>query len=378
MFPYGINLFRAFGIPIRLDWSWFIIALLITWSLATGFFPASPPLQELGEGTFWLMGVAGALGLFASIVLHELGHAVVAQRRGMGIRGITLFIFGGVAELEDEPPDAKTEFLVAIGGPVVSVLLGVLFLLAGSAGKAAGAPIAVTAVLGWLGMINLVLVVFNMLPGFPLDGGRVLRSALWAWKKSLRWATRVTSLIGSGFGILLIVLGVVVFVRGSFIAGMWFFLIGLFLRAAAQASYQQVLVRQMLRGEPVRRFMKPDPVTVPSSITLREMIDSYLYRHHFSFFPVVENDKLVGCISASQLKEVPREEWDHKRVGEVVRPCSRETTISPDEDATRALAKMNRAQVSRLLVREDGRLVGVLSLRDLMDFFALKIDLEGS
>src|SRR5918997_4043923 len=267
-----IPLFKLAGFQIALDWSWLILAVLITWTLASGVFPSYYP--DLTPATYWSMGVIAALGLFASIILHELGHATVARRYGLPIRRITLFIFGGVAEMEAEPERPAAEFWVAIAGPIVSFLVGLVCWLLLQAGAGAGVP--VVGVLGYLATINIILAVFNLVPAFPLDGGRILRAALWYWKGSLRWATRVSSTIGGGFGILLIVLGVYRVLVGDFIGGMWWFLIGLFVRFAAQMSYQQVLVRENLRGIPVRRIMSGNPVTVSSGITIAQLIDDYI------------------------------------------------------------------------------------------------------
>jgi Zn-dependent protease len=321
--------------------------------------------------------VIAALGLFASIILHELGHALVARRHGLPIRRITLFIFGGVAEMEAEPERPAVEFWVAIAGPIASFLVGfVCWLLLQAAAVGAGVP--VVGVLAYLASINIILAVFNLVPAFPLDGGRILRSALWAWKGSLRWATRISSAIGGGFGIALILLGVYRVVIGDFIGGMWWFLIGLFVRFAAQASYQQVLVRESLRGVPVRRLMSADPIAVPPTISIAQMIDDYIYRHHHTMFPVVEDGRLLGCVSMHDIKRLPRERWSSTTVSAIMQPCSAATAIDPDMDAMEVLSLMSRTKNTRLLVTEGERLVGVVTLRDLLQFLSVKLDLEES
>ncbi len=374
MFGRRFKIFDAFGIPVFVDLSWFVVALLIAWSLAGNAFPQSLPGRS--SGSYWLMGSIATLGLFLSILLHEFGHALVARRFAVPIRGITLFIFGGVAEMEDEPPSAKAEFLVAIAGPLVSVALGVVAL--GTAAILGGPPSA-TTVLEFLGGLNLVLVAFNMIPAFPLDGGRVLRSALWHVRGDLRWATRVTSAIGSGFGILLIGLGLYrALFAGDLIGGLWSFMIGMFLRNAAQMSYKQLVMRKSLEGEPVSRFMIADPVTVPRSTPVSELVESYIYRHHFKMFPVVEGGRLLGCVTTRAVKALPRAEWDRQSVSAIMEPCSSANTIDPEADAMEALARMSRAGASRLLVARDGELLGILALKDLVRFLALKIELEGT
>jgi Zn-dependent protease/CBS domain-containing protein len=377
MFGNRIRLFRVAGIQISADLSWFIVLALVTWSLANTFPSEEAGVPGLSPPTYWVMGFVGALLLFASIVLHELGHALTAQRLGVPIRGITLFIFGGVAEMSDEPPTAKAEFMVAIAGPIVSVVLGVAFLGLAGAGGAAGWPAPVVAVSTIVGTINLVLVVFNMIPAFPLDGGRVLRSALWQWKGNLRWATKISSQIGSVLGIALIALGVAIAIgTGELISGMWFALIGLFVRSAARMSYQQLLLRRALEGEPVSRFMHAEPIAVPRAISVADLVRDYVYRHHFKTFPVVEGDRLVGCVSTKDVRQLPREEWDRQTVGALAEQCSPENTVAPDLDAMKALSLMSRTGRSRLLVADGDRLLGIISLKDLLKFFSLKMELE--
>jgi Zn-dependent protease/predicted transcriptional regulator len=374
MFGRPIPLFKLAGFQVGLDWSWFIIAVLITWTLASGVFPYYYP--DLTPGAYWSMGVIAALGLFASIVLHELGHATVARRHGLPIRRITLFIFGGVAEMEAEPERPAAEFWVAIAGPIVSFLVGLVCWLLLQAAAGAGAGVPVVGVLAYLASINVILAVFNLVPAFPLDGGRILRAALWHWKGSLRWATRVSSTIGGGFGILLIVLGVYRVLVGDFVGGMWWFLIGLFVRFAAQASYQQVVMREALRGVPVRRIMSANPITVPSGITIAQLIDDYIYRHHHDMYPVVDNGRLVGCVSMNDIKRLPRDRWSSTAVSEIMQPCTEATAISPDKDAMEVLSLMTRTQNSRLLVTEGDRVVGVVTLRDVLNFLNVKLSLE--
>lgn len=375
MFGKKIELFTLSGFKVSLDPSWFILAVLITWSLATSYFPFS--YENLSKQTYWIMGVAGALGLFGSIVLHEFAHSWVARRNGLPMKGITLFIFGGVAEMTEEPPSPAVEFRVAIAGPIASIVISVACLGMTLVGRQVPLPVPVTAVLAYLALINLVLVAFNIVPAFPLDGGRVLRSVLWRWKDDLRWATRVTSRIGGAFGLLLIVLGVFSVLSGDFIGGMWWFLIGMFLKGAAQSSYHQLLLRQILEGEPVRLLMSDQPVSVDRAISVRELVEDYVYRYHHKLFPVVDQGRLVGCVTTRQIKELPREEWESQSVGAIAEPCGADNTVAPDEDAMKALARMSGGANSRLMVVEDGKLLGILALKDLLQYFRLKLELDG-
>lgn len=373
MFGPRFKLFKLFGFQINVDLSWAVLFVLLSWTFAVQAFPQTTP--GLATATYWAMGVLTALLLFVSIVLHEVSHAMMARRFGLPIRGITLFIFGGVAEMTEEPPTARSEFLVAIAGPIASIAIAGFCLAAWAAGRVGGWPAPVISIAGVLAWINVSLVIFNMVPAFPLDGGRVLRSALWHWKGNLRWATRVTSSIGSAFGLALIVLGVVQFVRGDFF-GAWMALIGLFLRNAARMSYQQLLLRTALEGEPVSRFMNADPIVVPRQISVRELVEEYFLRHHHKLYPVVDGDRLVGCVTTADIKQLPRDEWERQTVGAVARvPCG-ENSIPPDTDAMKALAAMSRGRAARLMVVDGERLVGILTLKDLLEFFALKMELE--
>lgn len=376
-FGRSIELFKVFGFPIRLDPSWFIVAVLLTWTFATNIFP--PQVPGLSPPVYWGMGVAGAIGLFASVVLHELSHSLVARRFGLTIRGITLFIFGGVAEMTSEPPSPKAEFWIASAGPAASLAIAAGVLGVNLIGGLLGLPAAATAVLGYLAYANGMLALFNLIPAFPLDGGRILRSILWGWKGSLRFATRITSRIGGWFGLALIGLGVLVtvFVPGGFISGFWLFLIGLFVRNAAQMAYQQLLLRRAFQGEPVSRFMQADPVTVPRQISVAELVKDYIYRYHFKMFPVVDDaGRLVGCVTTRQVKELPHEEWDRQTAGALALRCGPENTVQADTDAMQALSAMSRTGVSRLMVVDGDRLLGILALKDLLRFFSLKIELE--
>lgn len=374
MFSKRYKILNLLGFPIYLDLSWFAIVVLISWSLASRIFPTQ--VEGLSPGQYWTMGVLGALGLFASILAHELGHAVVARRFDLPMRGITLFIFGGVAEMTKEPPSAKAEFFVAIAGPIVSVLVSAAcFAIAMFSGPAM--PPSVSAVIWYLATINAVVVVFNLIPAFPLDGGRVLRSILWHFTGNLRWATKVASSLGSAFGVFLIVFGFLNLLAGNLIGALWQILIGMFLRNAAQMSYQQVLVRRALEGEPVSRFMNRDVITVPASLPLDRLIEDFVYRHHHKMYPVTAGDQLIGCVTTRQVQQVPREQWHETTVGDVVERCGEDSKTTPNADAMEALTKLSRNEASRMLVVSDGQLAGILSLKDLMKFISLKVELEG-
>ena len=374
MFNRKYKLFRLSGFEVGIDPSWILLAFLVAWSLSTGYFPFK--YHNLSSGQYWLMGIVGAIGLFLSIIAHEFCHSIVARRTGMPMKGITLFIFGGVAEMGEEPPSARDEFFIAVAGPISSFLIAGAFYVLNIVGEVAGWPVALYGIVGYLGMINMFLAVFNLVPAFPLDGGRILRAGLWAWKDDLRWATRVASRFGEGFGIILIVLGALRIMEGLLIGGMWFILIGLFIRSAAKMSYQQTLARRMLQGESLRRFMNTDPVTVSPYTTLERFVEDYVYRYHHKLYPVVEDGRLVGCISTRQLKEAPREKWKRKTVGEASVKCDENNTVKPDTDAVDVLSSMRKNGSGRLIVAEENRLKGIIALKDLLDFLSMKIELE--
>ena len=375
MLERRVTLFRIFGFSVRLHYSWLLLGLLIAWSLAEYWFGQQVP--GLSTAARWGLGVTGAVGLLFSIVFHELSHSLVARRRGIHIRGITLFLFGGVAEMEDEPPDASSEFWMAIVGPISSAVLCGGFAGLYGLGKAQGWPEGANYLFLWLAILNGMLAAFNLIPAFPLDGGRVLRAILWGWKGDLRWSTGIVAALGSGFGLFLILLGVVRIVLGApLISGMWMGLIGFFLRGAARGSYQQLLTKEALSGELVRRFMNAEPVTVSRAIPVAELVSDYIYRLQRKVFPVVDGERLLGLVSLEGVQSVPRDEWGSRSVGEIAEPADEKNTIGPDEEAVEALTRMTRSGVTRLMVVEGEKLVGVLTLRDLLDFLSLKMQLE--
>lgn len=374
MFGRPVSLFTVFGFEIKVDISWLFLAALITWSLASGLFPEY--YKDLPQSAYWWMGVAGAVGLFLSIIIHELTHSLVARHYGVSMKGITLFIFGGVAHMEEDPPSPKAEFMIAVVGPLSSCALALSAFLLYNLGLHSGWPVTLTGVLNYLSWLNMILAVFNLIPAFPLDGGRILRSALWKWKKDVRWSTNIASQIGGGFGLVLIIMGIFYIVRGNFVSGLWWFLIGLFVRAAAQSAYKQLLARNLFHTQKVKDLMVTNPVTVPRSISLDDFIRDYVYKYHFQAYPVVSFGRLTGCIFLKQLASIPREEWAHHTVGALALPCSKDITIGPEENANKALEVMNRTGNSRLLVVNGDELEGIISLKDMLSLLSLKMELN--
>ncbi len=338
------------GIPIRVHFTWLIVFGLITWSLSTFYFPDAAP--ELPTVSYWLKGVAASLLLFASVTLHELAHSVVARRYNLSIESITLFIFGGVAQTRGEPPHPKAEFRIAVAGPLSSLFLSALFYYA--ALHAAG---GMRALFSYLAQINLILGIFNLIPGFPMDGGRMLRSFLWKRKKNYFHATHKTSGIGQKIAMLFIFLGVFSLLA-NMPGGLWLMLIGWFLYSAAKAGCRQAGIEEILSGVKLRDIMERELVTVSPSINLDEAAGGYFLRYGYGGFPVVENGKYLGMLT---LKEIRRDTMESTRVSEVYVPHRTEWEISRDEDAARALAMMIMNDVGRLVVKEGERIEGLIT-----------------
>ncbi|UCF78458.1 MAG: site-2 protease family protein [Candidatus Eiseniibacteriota bacterium] len=369
----GFDLFSVAGIKISVNYTWFIILGLVIWSLAASHFPEVYP--DFDTFTTWLISVVAALLLFVSVLLHELSHSIVGNRLGLGIRGITLFIFGGIAHLGKEPEDPATEVKVAAAGPVCSLLLAALFLALYLILFAAQGDSPLVAVLQYLWFINAALLVFNLVPGFPLDGGRVLRAILWKKTGDVRRATRIASNFGKGFAFLLILLGLLqVFIFRN-LGGIWFVLIGMFLQQTAEGSYRQVLVRNVLSGLKVRETMTTEVVSVDSSVRLDELVESYFFKYRFNSFPVVEGSKLVGIVDIHQVKQIPREQWASMTPKDVMHPISEELVLRPDDDTVEALTKMLKSGWGKLPVVAGDRLVGILTRRDVMALLKIKTDL---
>lgn len=370
----GIYLFKLFGFEVSIDWSWFILAFLVAWSLAAIYFPLM--YKDLHTSVYWTMGIVGTLGLFISIVLHELCHSLVARYYDLPITGIKLFIFGGIAQMDDDPPTPKAEFLMAAAGPLASIVLGFLFVFLYYLALKANWPIPVNGVLRYLGLINFVLAIFNLFPGFPLDGGRILRSFLWWVKKDIKWATRIASLFGRGMGFGLIFLGIFFIITGNFISGAWFILIGFFLQQISKMSYQQLLIKQAFSNDSVKKYAKTNVITIPANISIQTLVDDYFYQHYHKLYPVVDHEKLVGYVTLNKIREVPREKWNTLYVREIMPTDLSDVTVDTKTKVTDILAKMSSTRKSRFIVVENQKLYGIITIKDLMDAVSVKLDIE--
>jgi Zn-dependent protease/CBS domain-containing protein len=350
---------RIAGIRIGVNWTWLVVFALVVWTWATGIFPDTNP--GLSDGTYVAMAVAGAVFFFASLLLHELGHAFRARREGMEIEGITLWLFGGVAKFKGMFPSAGAEFRIAIAGPLVSLLLGGVFVLLA---LGAGLPEAADGVAAWLGYVNLMLLAFNLLPALPLDGGRVLRSALWHFRGEFGWATRIAATIGRGFGYLMIVGGVASLLFLDDYGGIWLALIGWFLLQAAGAEDRYLIARQALRGLLVRDLMVRDPVTTRADVTLGEFMDDIVWTRRYTTYPVTDDGHAVGLLPFRCVAEVPRNEWDTRTVEDCMIPRAQVPVVAEDDELIDAAGELTENELNRALVLDGERLVGLLSVTD--------------
>lgn len=368
---------RILGIPIKVHASWFLVFAFVTWSLATGYLPEVLP--GLSVWRYWVMGSAAALLLFGSVLLHELGHSYVALRYRIPIGQITLFVFGGMAQMHREPPGPRAEFLIAIAGPLVSVLLGGSLL---GAVWAAGSTSGIQGLLvlgGLLGAVNLQLGLFNLIPGFPLDGGRVLRAGLWAWSGDFYRATRHASLAGQGFGLVLGLLGAALLagstsgaMAGSLAAnGGWIGLIGVFLFLAARGSRNQAAIRASLAGLAVGEVMIRNVITVPADLTVDELVVRYFLQYGYRGFPVQESGRVAGMVTVAEVQGLPRSLWAWRRVRDIMRPWSPALQVTPATPIILALEQMMQAGQQQLGVVQDGQLVGLLTRSGLGRFLQL-------
>lgn len=359
-----ISLGRISGIRVGVHWSTLLISLLIAGSLAGSVFP-----DEIGGQTtqvYWTMAAIATVLFYITLFAHELGHSLVAQRLGVEVESITLWIFGGVSRLQGEATSPGEEARIAVAGPAVSIAFGVVASLVGAAFATAGLPAAVVAVPVWLGVMNLLLAVFNLLPAFPLDGGRILRAVLWRRSGDHLGATRGAATVGHVFGILLIGLGVLGLITMGNLGGIWLVFLGWFLNSSAQAEARSVLLHDALAGVLVRDVMSPDPVRAPDWITLDELLHAYVLPNRFSAFPVRDfNGSVVGMVTLADLKAVPPELRPTRRVRDITRPLSAVPTAVPGEALLDLFARFRPATGQRALVFDNGQLVGIVSPTDI-------------
>ena len=366
-----INLGRVFGIKIGLHYSWLIIAFLIVFSLSAQFHAGNP---EWGDGIILALAVLTAILFFVSLLLHELAHSVVARSRGLPVREITLFALGGVSQIEQEPASAKTEFWMALVGPLTSACIGVICLaLRGLAGAASSPAVAMVS---WLGYINLALAAFNMIPGYPLDGGRILRSLVW-WKTgNMERSTRIAARAGQVVALVFIGVGILQFFAGVGIGGLWMAFIGWFLLQAAGESYLQVGLKRAIEGVRVGDVMTPDCPTVSGNLDLQQFVEEELLKTGRRCFVVLENGEVTGLVTPHEVKQVDRARWAFTNLHDIMRPLEQLRTVTPETPLTSALEMMSRRDFNQLPVVSNGRLAGVLSRAQLLSFLQTRVELQ--
>jgi Zn-dependent protease/CBS domain-containing protein len=363
--PGSLRVARVFGIPIYVHFSWILVFALIAWTLATDYFPGRYP--ELAATSYWARGLATSLLFFISVLLHELGHSLVAIRSGIAIESITLFIFGGVARLASEPRDGGTELRIAAAGPLVSILLAAFFAAIAYSGAFGGASGAVAR---YLAIVNVGVAVFNLVPAFPLDGGRLLRGALWRPLGKLR-ATRLAAGGGTFFAYFLILSGAISLLRGATVTGVWYVVLGWFLKEAAVSAYRQVRLDDALEGLVVADVMIRDVMTMPADLPLSEAVREYFGRTGFGAYPVVRGDAVVGLLCLRDVLQQPHEERQVTSVQAAMLPLTEELIAQPDEPVTETVARLGASAAGRLVVMEDGKMVGLLTLRAVLRWLAM-------
>ncbi len=363
MFRHAIPIGRVLGISIDLDYSWFVVVGLITWILAVSYFPTQFRGWSVGE--YWAVGAITAIMLFVSVLIHELGHAIVAQRYGLAVPRITLFLFGGVSQIAAEPPSAIAEFWIAVIGPVVSLALAALFWEVEPL-TASWPPLF--AVVEYLAILNLILCIFNLIPGFPLDGGRVLRAILWRIKGNYQRATAVAATTGRFFGFALIFLGVWEALTGAFINGLWIAFIGWYLESAAGSQLQQEVLKALVGRHKVLDAMRRDFPLVPPNLTLQEMVDKYFLAHGNRYLVVSGPAGPTGIVTPATVRAVSRSEWAETQVSQVTVPLSKLAVTHPETTLWSALEKMGRDGVNQMPVIDASGVVGILSRDDILQY----------
>ncbi len=363
----SVNIGRILGIPIKIHWTLWIVFLLIAWSLATPGGYLSLTYPGLSSTTYWLIGIVSALLLFVSVLLHELSHSYIAKKNGLPIARITLFFYGGVSEMTEEPKDPRLEVRMAAAGPLTSFaiagVMGVLWLLA----RLVSAPVAIIATLGYGALINAVLGAFNLIPAFPLDGGRVLRGSLWKRSKNLLSATGRATRVSEGLSTLMIGVGLLLVVfTGNIVNGLWILFLGWFIRSGAETSLKQTRMTDILSRVSVSDIMTKQLLTVSPDITVQNLVTDYFLTHPHGGYPVVQNDKVLGLVTMDSVRSIPREKRDLELVSQAMVPYEKTVTVTPTVSASDALKQMAQKGVGRVLVMDKDQLLGIVSRGDIM------------
>lgn len=370
----SVKLGRILGIPVRIHYTLWLVFLLIAWSLAYGYMPSQYP--GLNATTYWAIGVASAFLLFVSVLVHELAHSYIAKKNGLPIARITLFFFGGVSEMREEPKNPQLEVRMAAAGPLTSFVIAAVFGGLWYLNSTTQGWVALTATFQYAALINAILGAFNLVPAFPLDGGRVLRGTMWSRSGNLLKATTSASRIGEAFAYAMMLGGFLAIFLGRLVDGIWFMFMGWFLRSGAEASKNQTVISEALAGVRVGDVMTPEVVTVPPEMTLQRLVSEYFLVRTHGGYPVVQDGKLLGIITLQCVRAIPKDRWNDTMVADAMVSCERIVTIEPDAAAADAMTKMARHSVGRLLVTtNDDKLLGILTNGDLMRAVRVRIDL---
>jgi Zn-dependent protease/predicted transcriptional regulator len=374
VFVLSIRLGKIMGIPIRIHYSLWFVFILIAWSLAVGYMPHEYP--GLGSVTYWAIGIASAIILFASILIHELSHSYIAKKNGLPIARITLFFFGGVSEITEEPQDPDLEVRMAAAGPLMSFLiagmLGALWYLC----ESIRAPIPIVATLGYAALINALLGAFNLVPAFPMDGGRVFRGSIWKHSNNLVAATKTATRVSEGLSLLMMFGGFAVIILGDFIDGIWFIVLGWFIKSGAETSLRQTLVGESLAGVTVADIMTRDVLTVPPTITVQQLVSDYFLVHHHEGYPVVKDGEVLGLVTLQSVRAVPKEKRDLETVQQAMAPSERTLAVKPTASALDAMQKMASNKAGQVLVVDQRRLLGVVTREDVIRTIQTRQELE--
>lgn len=366
----SLKIGKVIGVEIRLHYTWFVIFLLLTWSLSAGYIPSQYP--SMRPALYWVIGAISSLMLFASVLAHELAHSYFAKKMGLPVAGITLFLFGGVSQIMEEPKSPEMEFKISVVGPVSSFILSGIFGLIWLATLSLKLD-AATIVLNYTALMNLALGIFNLLPAFPMDGGRILRAAVWKRKGVLLEATKISTRVGEIFAYLLMIGGfLLMFFMGNFISGIWLIFIGLFLKSGAEASLRQTIVSTALANVKIGEIMSTDIHSVEPEVSLEVVIDFYFFRYKHSGYPVIEEGKLLGMITLHDIKQVPKSRWREIKVKDIMVRLEKLTTVNPEEPALDALVKLAKMGVGRLPVLKEGKMIGIVTRSDIMRAITVK------
>jgi Zn-dependent protease/predicted transcriptional regulator len=370
----SMSLGKIKGIRIEINISWIVIFSLITFMMATSYFPSL--YAGMNPIVYWILSGFIAVLMFISILLHELSHSVVSISLGIKVSSITLFIFGGLAQIEEEPDDPIKEMKIAIAGPVMSLVLFVVYSIIAKLLLSMGIPEIYTVPFSYVGGVNLILAIFNLVPAFPLDGGRVLRAIIWYYKGSLQFATKIASSMGDMFGYFLIFVGLYWAFSGNVLNGLWFVFIGWFIKQLSQSSYQNMMMNDLFTKIHVREFMTKELIVVNYFTSVEDLVENYFYKYKYICFPVVKDESVLGLVTIESIKKINRDLWNQTSVGTITELLREDLIAAPDDTVISAMKKLFANQIGRMVVIEDGKLIGIISRTDILNYIRVYSELH--